>query len=70
MVDALLLRTLMRKAHVKQKQLAKLLGISVPIMRQKMYERRFSVEEAATITALLSIEEPEKVFLQFAKPRT
>jgi hypothetical protein len=39
-------------------------------MRRKMYERGFSAEEAATITAALSIEEPEKVFLQFAKPRT
>jgi transcriptional regulator with XRE-family HTH domain len=70
MVNALLLRTLMRKARVTQKQLAKLLGIDVTTMRRKIYEHGFSADEAATITAVLEIEEPEKVFLQFAKPRT
>lgn len=62
-VNVNLLKSYMVKAGYTQKMLAQELGISEQTLTRKLKKRVFGTDEASKIVELLSIDNPQAVFL-------
>ena len=62
MVNVNLLRSYIVRAGYKQKDVAKMLGMSEQTFTRKLKKRVFGTDEAAKIVEFLHIENPQSVF--------